>query len=274
MHALGNLSKKQLLLFGFLLILAILIPVTLFLVKHQQNTSSNAATTTSVSFNQKANSQLNLNANPGDTIDLPIFIDPGQSNLVSVVTLQITYDASVLHIKNTTQCIIPTGSLPTVTSSATCTANGKNGQALIRLAASGVQDFITDNSSVGTRNHGKTKIADIIFTADPNATGTTEVDFSKALTMAGSSQVSDPESNVIDSYSPAVITFGGAGPSPSVTGTETPTDTPTPTTSGGGGVTPTTATLPVCSNLTTDVSTTGTAPYTITFTATGQPQGD
>lgn len=260
---LGNLSRKQIFLFGFLLILGVAIPVTLYLIRHQQHPGAGATRATVVSFDSSTSSDGGVikHVNPNDTVDLPIFVDPknGQTvNTVSVVTIQITFNPKYLQVADPTTCINSTGALANVVTKATC--SNSTGSALVRLAASSVSNFITT----------KTEIADIKFLVNPNVSGSTQVTFG-GLSQADSSQNQDPESSVIASTQPATLYIGNVQvptltntPTPTTVGAATPTDTPTPTTS---------LNPPVCSSLTTDVGTSGTAPYTITFTANGQPQG-
>jgi len=279
MHLLGNLSKKQALVFGFLIILALAIPITLYVIQHQQNQKSGATRSTALSFNPDPNSDLTINksANIGDTVDLPIYVNPGSANAVSVVTIEITYDPNVLQIADSAKCISSTGVLSAITTQPQCTS----GKALIRLAAQNVNEFISQEGDPSTNHKGKTQVADIKFIVKQTAQTSTEVDFTPYNNLsgsnAGSSLTQDLESNVIASYGNAIITIGSVVPTdtPAVN-TETPVPTDTPP--AGNGPTPTgtsssTNTAPVCSSLSTDVATSGSAPYAITFSANGQAAG-
>ena len=107
---------KKILLIGFIVVLLIAIPVTVFLVQQQQKTKSSAVAATTISILPASQAPIQV----GDDVNLNIQVNPATaatSNLVSYVTFTITYDSTKLAtdgaglvVTNTT--INPTHVLP------------------------------------------------------------------------------------------------------------------------------------------------------------------
>src|SRR5258708_7663102 len=86
-----HLSGRRIFLFGFIAVLLIGIPVTIYLVQKQQQTKSQAEKSTNLSFAPDSSTAAPIKKSVGDPIPLDIFVDPGK-NLVSFVKLEIQYD--------------------------------------------------------------------------------------------------------------------------------------------------------------------------------------
>lgn len=257
---------RNFLLFGFLLVILLTIPVTLYLVRSQTQSRSNASPATQLSFIPSTKTVA-----IGDNFQLDINLDPGQgssANSVAFVDLVITFP-NTLQLQKTSDnnntgiklgtvgsaTIIPLTDPKTTCATQTCTLKVSLG--------------MPPNNTVKTQQ----PIAVLYLTAasatDPNSNGA-EISFSgsKALSIANGDKPSD---NILAGAQSAFITVTGQTtptPTDSGGGGGTPTDTPTPTTGGGGGG-GNGGTAPVCSSLSADTTSASTAPATINFTATG-----
>ncbi len=80
------MSGKKLLLIGVLVIILLAIPLTIYIIQKQQETKSHATASTTLAFSPASGTK-----NVNDTVDFNINVNPG-SNLVSFISLDITYD--------------------------------------------------------------------------------------------------------------------------------------------------------------------------------------
>lgn len=275
-----NLNGKKLFLIGFIVVLLIGIPVTVWFLQQQTNTQEHAQASTNVAFTPDSSAASPITKNVGDSVPLQITVDPGK-NLVSFVKLEIQYDPSILATASANAFQANTNAFPSVLEGPIYSP----GKIAVTLSVGpdptkAIQQKVT--------------AATINFTALKNTppgtptlvsyTSNTEV-----LSIGSSDQASE---NVLSSATPATITIGGSSTIPSGTPTPTvpvsisptaaatpttmpsaePTEIPTPTISAtptpAPGI-PSNDQPPVCSSLTADRSTTGTAPYSITFTTNG-----
>ncbi len=242
-----NILTNRYFILGNLLLLLISIPVTLFFIKRQQELRSRAAPSSKLYFTPET---INTSTQCSSfTID--VMINPGQ-NIVSIVDFYLTYDPTrldVIEVKEST-------SFPTIIRPISITAGETNMSVSI-------------GSDVTRAVQTVSKVATITFRT--KAIGTTQIQFDAQKSRAFSLAPSDePTENVLSTTSPSSIvinsdacTTDGGGPTPSVTAT--PSGLPTPTT------TPTTATnkSPVCTALSVSPSATGSAPFSVLFTAKG-----
>lgn len=256
-------SLKKILLIGFIVVLLIAIPVTVFLIQQQSKTKSGAVAATTISI-----LPANKTASIGDQVNFQIEVNPATAtttNLVSLVKFTLMYDSTKLATSgsgfvvntNAVSSIAPLTILqgPTYgngTISVTVSAGG-NAAAVIQKVAD---------------------IATVTFTAiAATPTAPTQITFgndTQVLSLGSTDQFNE---NVLSSANPASLIINGAGPTdtptPTPTGEVTPTDTPTPTPAATVTPTPTTAAnAPVCSSLTAD-NTSGTAPLTSNLTVAG-----
>lgn len=270
MHRLGG---RKIFLFGFIAVLLIGIPVTLYLVQQQQETRSLAEKSTTLSFTPDSTPQTPIQKSVGDSIPLDIFVDPG-SNLVSFVKLEIQYDPEKIATDSAAAFEPNVTVFPSVLEGPVYSP-GK----------------ISVTLSVGPDPtkaiQAKAKAATVTFKAISNTDpGTPTVVSYGATTQALSIGFNDQASeNVLSSATPANIIIGGE----SVTPTEpVPTGTPTPTTeitvtptvaptvvlTPTVSATPSAGQAPICTALTVDKPPSGTAPLSLTFGATGNdPDG-
>ncbi len=279
-------SGRKLFLIGFVVILLIGIPVTVFLLQQQSNTSSKAAQSTNLAFSPDSSATSPIQKSVGDAIPLDITVDPGK-NLVSFVKLEIQYDPSVLATASANAFAANTTAFPSVLEGP--------------VYSPGKIDVTLSVGPDPTKAiQQKITAATVTFTAlkDTPAGTPTLVSYTattQVLSIGSNDQASE---NVLSSATPATIAIGGAStptqpipegtpaptavisptdaPSqtPSEAPTASPSDTPSPTpttTPSGGPATPGIA--PSCDNLTLDRATTGEAPYSLTFTANGTSSG-
>lgn len=261
-----NLNGKKLFLIGFIVVLLIGIPLTVYLLQQQQEVRSRAEASTNLAFNPSSTSSAPIQKNVGDSIPLDISVDPGK-NLVSFVKLEIQYDPSVLATAS--------GAFKANTDAFPSVLEGpvySDGKIAVTLSVGpDPTKAIQSKVTAGT----------ITFTAlkntDPGTpTLVTFTSNTQVLSIGSNDQASE---NVLSSATPATIAI--AGSSVSVTPTEpvtTPSEVPTDTPAISGAPSPTTApttapssggTPPTCTSLTADRATTGNAPFALTFTASG-----
>lgn len=286
-----NLSGKNLFLIGFVVVLLVGIPLTLYLLQQQSEVRSRAQKSTNIDFNPTSSQTAPIQKQVGDSIPLDIMIDPGQ-NLVSFVKLEIQYDPTILATASANTFVPNTDAFP--------------GQMEGPIYAPGKIDLTLSVGPDPTKAIQQvTKAGTITFKAIANTpSGTpTLVTFSsntQVLSIGSTDQFSE---NVLSSANPATIVIGGAVISPTTGLSQIPTALPSPTISQMPSTMPTETPLPtatppevstipeetptlapsgtstgaqppVCSNLSVDRATTGNAPFSITFTANGNdPDG-
>lgn len=252
----GSFSAKKLLLLGILAVIAAAIPLTMFLVRRQSTSNVGATAATTISFDPATSS-----ATPGQPITLNIMVNPGNTNQVSFVKLRVTFDNTIFQVAQTD--IVPANALPSVLEEATVIkGTGAQSIASITLSAG------ADPTKIITQ---PTKIAAITFhTISPlpaGAPATTQIGFDQAnmqVLSAGADATSSE--NVLSSSTPETVTLSSGTPTPTTivnVGTATPTATTAPPAAPGINQ------PPVCTTLGLDRAATGTAPYAITFTASG-----
>lgn len=240
-------SAKKLLLIGFILILLVAIPLTLYFIQQQQEIRSRAQAATTLSFTPATSS-----VNVGDVVSLDLMVNPN-SNLVSFVRLEILYDSTKLATASGDQgkAFEPnTLAFPSVTEGPIY----EDGKILVTLSV---------GSDPTKAIQTPTKVATFQFIAKEPTDTPTQVTLGATQTQVLSIGPEDQASeNVLSSTSPAAISIGGAL-SPTLTPTPTipVTPTPTPTTTASN-------TLPVCSTFTATVASTS-APVDVKFNVVG-----
>ncbi len=261
--------NKKVLLLGFIVVILVAVPLTIFLIGKQTNNRSKAAASTNLSF-----STLSGPVGIGSTFSLNVLLDPGQ-NQVSFVKLIISYDNS--KITPTSQGIVPNTSVFPVTLEGP-TYNQCTGTACTESITMSIGTEVTK----AIQGAGSpVTIANLNFNAiaatDPT-TGTPigVANGTQVLSLASTDQ---PSENVLSAAPAPVNVIITTTLNGTPTGAVTPTNTPTPTNApsvtpggggGGGGTTPTpTAQNPICTSLTADNTSTASAPLTVNFTANG-----
>ena len=220
------MSVKKLLLISGLIIVALAVPLTIYIVQKQQETRSHATASTTVSLTPSS-----ITKNVDDTMDFNIELNPG-NNLVFAVTIDIAYDPAKLAPANGTQSLsIPTSVFPQVSDVALTP-----GHILITASSPpGTTSFVISQP----KTIGKVSMKAIAGTGSTP----TKLEFgpkTDARSTSGGFTGSDDSAseNVIASTVPALITI--LGDSTTVSPTIPPVDdTPIPT-----------ATLPPAATLT------------------------
>jgi len=240
-------SGKKLILLGFIVVLLVAIPLTVYLVQQQQKTRSSAAPSTVLSLETSPQTVA-----VGENVNLDIMVNPGQ-NFVSWVKFTISYDPTKLSVAQ--------DGFAVNTNAVTTFEEPSYGPSTISVAVAtgGDQTRVIQST---------TRIATITFTAlAPTETAPTQVTFGSDTEVLSSAPTDTAKENVLSTTNPASITITGeASPSatPSPTITPIPTDTPSPT--------PTIVVVnqnPVCTSLGSGGVASGAAPLTASFTAIG-----
>lgn len=286
------LSAKKLILIGFIVVLLIAIPLTVFILQREQQTTTQAEQATTLSFEPNSTAAAPIQASTGQPVSLDVIVDPGiEQNLVSFVRLEVQYD--------------PTKLTP-VDESTELFAFEENTGALTLLEGPVIdseQGLITATLSVGVDPtkviQTRTRIATINFIATAATDSVpTEVTFTTTSQVLSAGSSDQANENVLASRIPAYVMIIGdtveteitptttgtpedSSPSATIQPTLSPspttiqsstaaTLTPSPTVSNGIGAS--TNNSPLCENLTADRATTGIAPFSITLNALGSDQ--
>ncbi|MEK7570974.1 MAG: PKD domain-containing protein [Patescibacteria group bacterium] len=269
-------SGKKIFLFGFLAVLLVGIPVTVFLVQQQQqDIRSRAEKSTTISFTPESSEAAPLEKQVGDPVALDIMVNPG-NNLVSFVKLEIQYDPEKLATTGANTFQPNTVAFPTVLEGPIYSP----GKIAVTLS-------VGPDPTKAIQQVVKAATVNLEAIANTDSGAPTLVTYgttTQVLSIGASDEASE---NVLASTVPAAISIGGetaeptetiptGSPTPSPISTVQPTTSPggtqptvepTQTTGGTGGGDPNQS--PFCSSLTVDRETNGTAPFSITFTANG-----
>lgn len=247
-----DLSAKKLLLLGLGSILLVAIPLVVFFIGRQQDLESQATPATTLTFSPSSTQTTPLQKKTGETITLDVTVNPG-TNIVNLLKLNITYDqvkltpskispCNTFFCPATTSSLVPIGDGPT---------NTTPGIISVSLASSDPLKAIQIPTKIGTLYFDAKAVTDttptqVAFGANTAATSS-NCDFAASGTTNCPDQ---PGENVLLSTGllPAFITIAQGI---------------TPTPSGGQLQSPT------CTGLNIDRAATGTAPYSLTFTANG-----
>jgi hypothetical protein len=278
-----RLNGKKLFLIGFIIVLLVGIPISIYFLQKQQETRTRAEKSTNLTFTPDSSQTNPIQKSIGDSIPLDIMVNPG-TNLVSFVKLSIQYDADKLATDSAGAFEPNTTVFPTILEGPIY-SSGK-----IEVTLSVGPDPTKAVQSLAKA--GTITFKALANTVEGQPTVVTYSSTTQVLSIGSSDQASE---NVLSSTTPATIVIGGS--SPTVTGTpvpipsgtltptveltatptivvtntptpgptETPTPTFTPTPTGVGSINK----EPECSSLAVDRETTGVAPFAITFTANG-----
>lgn len=255
-------SGKKILLVGFVIVLLIVIPVTVYLVHLQQSATTSIVPSTNLSFIPASQSTT-----VGNTISFDINMDPG-TNQVSSVKLLISYDATKLA--TTGAGFTPNAS---VFSSVIDGPTYGPGTIAVTLSVGANQPTVQKPAKIGT----------ITFQAlAPTDTAPTQVTFGNQTQVLSGTSGNQFNQNVLSTTSPANVNITSAAlptptPQPSVNLNQAKIATPSPTPISiiptANASTPAaqlaSGTGPVCTSFSLDRSSTGTVPYYVNFTLTG-----
>lgn len=236
-----SLTAKKAFVLGIIVVLLAAIPLAVYFLQNQQQTQSRAQKATILTFSPEQNT-----VNAGDKFTLKIFMDPGTNEVIST-DLHITYDKDLL---------------------ATTVASGECGSSICSSNAFPVSNDpqytpgnILIHLSVGTDVtkiiKTKTEIATVTFQAKTVTTTPSIINFGSQTNVTPTN--ADPETNVLSSGGSAYVRI-------------TAGNSITPTASPSASVAPNEP--PICTGLSIDRATTGTAPFSIALTANGNdPDG-
>lgn len=243
-------SYKKIFLLGFILVILIAIPFTVYIAQKRQQIVSTATKSTTLSF-EPSSPTVKVN----DILSLDIILDPGTgstANQVSFVKLTIIFDP----LKFTTESLKPNTDSPNTLTSVLEDTALTSGKATISLSIG------ADPTKVVTT---KTKIATLKLKALSTTSTPSKIEFaSSPNTQVSSIAASDPTSeNVLSIAIPAFASINLQSTTPTPTTTPiNPTSAPTPL--------PRTGSFPTSSPISTNFST-GSAVITPTFIAETLP---
>lgn len=248
-------SGKKILLLGFVIILLVAIPITIFLLSRQK-TQTSAIPATGLSLSPSAQS-----ANVGDSVNFDISIDPG-TNQVSFVKVLISYDATKLATEGAG--FVPNSSaFPSVVQGPTYGPGTIS--VTVSIGASGPP--VETPTTVGTLTFKTLASTD---------TAPTQITFGNQTQVLSAGATDQFNENVLSTTTPATVNIAAvASPIPTQApevSAPTPTVAPSEsaTSSGVSLATPASAAeAPVCLSFTADRALTGIVPYNVNFTFVG-----
>lgn len=256
------MSGKKILAIGFVLVLLVAIPLTVFLVQQQQKTKIGAVAATTLTLTPASSTVA-----PGTNVTLTVNVNPG-NNQVSFVKFTLTYDPGKLTKADTGLAVTPwkasNGDTVTPQVLQGPTYDDANGKMSMTISVEASPQHVISTP---------TQIASVTFNTT-NLTDSTTVNIDKGTSQVLSIGSTDQfnENVLLDTVGATINTLA----TPSATPTDTPTPSPLPsvTPTNTPTATPTTtqpaAIGPTCSSLTVDPLAQGTAPYAVNLTVNGQ----
>lgn len=210
---------KKILLLGFIFVLLVAIPLTVYILQKQQEVRSRAVAATKLYFTEPGKTTpplTTLQKTVGETFDLDIIVNPGTNqNQVSFIALNITYDGSKLDVVDSKLRVNETA-FPAILKAPSYTSG--NASVTVSIGADPAK-VITTVTKVGTITFKVTARS----TTDP----TISIAFtgSQVLSIASSDQ---PSENVLADSTPLLLTIvPAAGATPTATPTPKPSAAPT-----------------------------------------------
>lgn len=216
-------SYKKIFLLGFIIIILLAIPFSVYIAQQRQRTTSQAAKSTTLSF-EPASPTTKV----GDTLPLSVVLDPGSgstANQVSFVKLSISFDPEKFTTAGAS--LVPNPSSSNTLISILEDPIFEAGKASISLSIG------ADPTRVVTK---KTDIAILklksLSTTDANNPSSITFDATETqvLSIASSDQTSE---NVLSTTTPATVTINQQSSAPGTSPTPTPTPTTAPSVSAG-----------------------------------------
>lgn len=248
-------SIKKILLFSFVIVLLIAIPLTIYFVSEQQKAKTSLVPSTTLSFTPGSQS-IDL----GSDANFDINIDPG-SNSVSFVKILISYDATKLATSEAG--FVNSASFPSFIQGPTYGP----GTISVTLSIGANALPVTKPSKLGTLT---------LKSIAPTDTAATQITFGNQTQVLAVETTDQFNENVLATTMPATVNINGAQALP----TPTQIPIPTPTVQSGQSATSSSnqvsfatpasaAEAPICSSFTADRALTGIAPYNVNFTLIG-----
>ena len=243
---------------GFIIVILVAIPFTVYIAQKRQQTTTKAAASTTLSFDPTS-----ATVKVGDTVLLNIILDPGtgvSANQVSFIKLSINYDASKFTTVAGSLTPNPDSSneLKVIINDPTYTS----GKATISLSiGADPTKAIVTKTKIATL---QLKATNTVAPVSPNVTFDPAPN-TQILSVGNSDQTN--ENVLMSSTVPATVTVTDAVVIP------TSTPSPVPTIPVSTVAPAPTGTPPACVSMSVDRATTGTAPYSLTFTVAGNDNG-
>lgn len=237
----GFFSGKKILALGVIVVLLAVIPFAVYFLQKEQETRSRAAKSTTLFLLPATVDKI-----VGEQFNLDVMVDPG-TNIITDINLSLIYDQEKISTDaaevgcGTSFCqtgVIPVSSL-----------KYEHGKISVSLKTSPGAP-----SSIQTQ----TKIATVTFKAlAPTTISPTQIGFGTGTNVQATLE-NAPELDVLSTTKPAVINITSSA---ELTPSPTPTSTPPASVQNQS---------PICDSLNVDRVTSGTAPFSITFTANGR----
>lgn len=257
----SSFSRKKLLLLGFLFVVLLVIPLTVYLVQQQQDLRSRANPTTTLQFTEP-----NRVASVGALVKYDLIVSPGE-NQVNFIKLVLKYNGEVLQATPESFVLDPASNF-SIIQDPTIGPEGNQLSVVLNIS-NAIQAIKTD-----------TKFGSVTFEVIGASDVPEKIEFDTSQIQIRSLGTGDSyKENVFTGGTPAEITIqGDISPTPKVSTTPEPTEEPEPTpdlsptptsTPSGDGATPADNQSPVCSTFTTDRTPDGASPFSLTFTSTG-----
>jgi hypothetical protein len=250
-------SGKKLLLLGFIIVLLVAIPLTVYLVYQQQKTESKAAPATILSVVDSTSGAATKTMKVGESATFKVIVAPG-TNQVSFAKFNLTYDSTKLEV--TSGDFKPDAqTFPSILQGPTYTT----GVVSVTMSIGGALDKVIQTP----KDAGTLTVKAIASTNG----ATTKIDFGTPQVLSVGATDTFNE-NVFSSANPATIIINEETTTTTTSSTTTTTSTtvpPTPTLTPGPTGTPSANQMPSCTSLTLNGSTSGTAPYALMFIANG-----
>jgi hypothetical protein len=214
--SLKNMSRPKKILFIFVGVTLIVSSVVLAsIVKTTQDLQTKASKGTILLFEPATSQTTPLQKKVGENISLDIMVDPNNTNLITLIRLEILYDSTVLHLTGTAPFIKNNDAFPTTLDNVNITP-GK----------------LTATISVGTDPTRAisqlTRVGTISFTTiSPTSQQATVIAFGQNTEILSAGLNDQASENVLTQAIPAYITVSAL---PTATSVPTPTQSPTITT--------------------------------------------
>lgn len=242
-----NILKNRWFILGNILLLLAVIPITLFVVKRQTDLRSKAAPSTNLSLAPQS-----VDAVVGEEITLDINVNPGQ-NIVSIVEMTISVDPAKLEIVSLVNDdnVFPVKLRgPTINNDGTVTISMSTSNDVTQAVQAPAKAGILKLKALAETSGAPTIVKIDQPSSQVFSLATADGETENVLASVGSASVSIASSG-------GGSNVGGPSPSPS------PSASTSPSPSGAVGQ------KPACTAFTTDKASTGTAPFALVFTVTG-----
>ncbi len=198
--SLPKITRGRVFLLGFLAIALLAIPLTVFMVGQQQNTTTKAERSTTLSFSPVSNS-----ASVGAKVSFDVYASPG-SNLVNYIKLVLKYDSALISADESSFTADPNLKLE-LTQNLTLASDSLS----LVLSTQDPTQAIKTDSKLGT----------VTFDVLQASSSPTQISFDSNLTQIRSVGSTDAISeNVFLNGAPATLTITGTSDSASLTPSE------------------------------------------------------